>query len=332
MLDINLDDQTNNHNTTQALPDKVSYAEFKVLIQDQAALFKRQDGRFYVMVSLLEAEHLRSVMHLRQGTDLTGKSVVSRESARFENVKDVSATETKAVMWSLSDLDAFKLATSGSNPVPSPKSQHKAMVNAYRFLNSDMYFDDTSLMALLRILSSNTCEQREAWWNDVRTCRRRSQAPVDGSMPVSTLFTTLDEYQFLEFRSIVERMTMVMQERGMFVFDAFRVFNSSHSGLITCSELYGALEWMNLKFTPAQVYDFVKRVAVDNEGLISYVDFKRVFRIAEDEIESRNITSHSFGSVVPKPIPEIADLTKKVFVCYHDIYVYLFLFLLTFFY
>jgi hypothetical protein len=284
----------------------VNYIDFKLLIEEQAVLFKRQDGRFYVMLSLLEAEHMRSVMHLRKGVDLTGASFTTLSGEH----------ETKATMWTLSDYEALMLANSGTNYVV-PRSQHKAMVNTYRFLNSDMYYDDSSLMALLRVLGSNTCEERQSWWNDVRQCRRRSQAPVDGSMPIYTVFNTVDEYQFLEFRAIVERIYHVMQERGMFVFDAFRAFNSSHSGLLTCSEVYGALEWMNLKFTPNQVYEFVRRVAVDNDGLISYVDFKRVFHLADDDFESRNVSTSSFGQIPPKAIPEIADLTKKV--CYYII-------------
>jgi hypothetical protein len=216
-------------------------------------------------------------------------------------------------MWSITDNDAVTIGTTGLNMSKAPKWQRKAMIDAYRFLNSEVYFEDSSVMSLLRMLSSNTCETREAWWSDVRACRRRVQTPWDGSMSVSTVFTTADEYQFLEFKAIIEKMKSVMQDRGMLVFDAFRAFNSSHTGLLTCSELYGALEWMNLRFTPNQVYELVRRIAVDNDGLINYADFKRVFQVSEDDFESHaTSTSHSFGTINPKMIPEIADISKKV--------------------
>ena len=96
----------------------------------------------------------------------------------------------------------------------------------------------------------------------------------------------------------------------MFVFDAFRAFNSSHSGLLSCSEFYGGLEWLNIRLTPDQIYDLVRKIAVDNEGLISYLDFKRVFQGADDEFESRGEDADSFGVVQPKKIPELVDLGK----------------------
>lgn len=297
----------------------ISYFEFKALVEKQAALFRQEDGRFYVMLSLLEAEHMRSVMHMRRGMDLTsliaGSDIIESKSEEKSSVmvkSNAAINETKATMWTLGDNDAVMVGTTGKNITAAHRNQHSAMVNTYRFLNSDVFFDDESLMTLLKVMNPNSCETRELWWSDVRACRRRLQLPWDGAMPISTLFTTNDEYQFLEYKSVVERMRGAMQERGMLVFDAFRAFNSSHTGLLSCSELYGALEWLNLRFTPNQVYDFVRRVAVDNEGLISYADFKRVFRLSDDDFESHNATNHSFGTINPKVIPEIADASKKV--------------------
>lgn len=283
----------------------INFEQFKQLVTDQSSLFKRQDGRFYVILSLAEAEHLRSVMHIRRGMGLTALDM--QHGPEMQN--------TVASMWTLGDFDAVMVASTQKNIPPAPKAQHKAMINSFRFVDSDMYFDDNSLLALLRVLRNNTPEERENWWNDVRACRRRSQMPWDGSIPISTLFTTHDEFQFLEFKAVVARVITGLQERGMFVFDAFRAFNSSHSGLLSCSEFYGGLEWLNIRLTPDQIYDLVRKIAVDNEGLISYLDFKRVFQGADDEFESRGEDADSFGVVQPKKIPELVDLGK---VTYHS--------------
>ena len=49
------------------------------------------------------------------------------------------------------------------------------------------------------------------------------------------------------------------------------------------------------------------------QGQISYNDFKRIFHISEDEMESRGLHGGSggnFESVPPKPIPELVDFSK----------------------
>lgn len=50
-----------------------------------------------------------------------------------------------------------------------------------------------------------------------------------------------------------------------------------------------------------------------SQGLVSYGDFRRVFQVSEEELESRGIGSESGGSfeVVPaKIIPELVDVAK----------------------
>lgn len=294
-------------------PNGISYENFKVIAEDQAALFKRQDGRFYVLLCLDEAEHMRSVLHQMKGKCLTsGEPLLNNDilSAISVTTNTSHVGQTMATMWCLNDSDALVLGTSCRKLSPLLEAQHKAMVNSYRFMNSAMYFDDTALMGLFRVLYNNTCEEREAWWSDIRACRRRMQIPWDQSIPVGRIFTITDEYMFLEYLAVVERIRLAIQEKGMYVFDAFRAFNSSNSGLLTCSELYGAVEWLGIKFTPNQIYDLVRRIAVDNEGLISYVDFKRTFHNGEDDIESRGVSATSFGQVPPKPIPELCDVNK----------------------
>ena len=56
----------------------------------------------------------------------------------------------------------------------------------------------------------------------------------------------------------------------MGLYDAFRAINSSNSGFINCSELYGALEFLGLQFEPSQVYELMKKISTANEGKLKY--------------------------------------------------------------
>jgi len=104
----------------------------------------------------------------------------------------------------------------------------------------------------------------------------------------------------------------------MLVFDAFRAFNSSNSGLLTCSELYGGLDYLGIPFSAEDIYDLVRKLSITNEGLVSYQDFHRVFKGQEDELESRvnhmmtaDGDNNNYEPIPPHPIPELVDLTSK---------------------
>ena len=55
-------------------------------------------------------------------------------------------------------------------------------------------------------------------------------------------FIYLPIYISVYFHLIIHRYALF--ERGLLVYDAFRAFNSSNSGLLSCSELYGALDFL----------------------------------------------------------------------------------------
>jgi hypothetical protein len=296
-----------------------TFGVFKEMVTDIAVQFRKQDGRFYALLSLDEAEHFRGLLHATRGSPLV--------------VGEKAVTPTSAALWMLVDYEMVLLESS-TNFCGAKGSHHGAMVNSYRFLNSDTYFTNPSLTILLRILEQDPCEMREKWWNVVRACRRRRQVVLDGSVPISTVFTTKDEYEYMEYKAIVKRVQHGLQEKGMLIFDAFRAFNSSHSGFLSCSELYGGMEYLGITFTPPQIYDLVRKVAVQAEvgrfdiviscglmrllivfllqGLISYEDFKRVFQSPEDDMESRTVGvgESNFESVPPKNIPELVDIQK----------------------
>lgn len=233
-----------------------TFEVFKDLLRDLSLQFKQHRGRYFVLLSIEEAEHMRAIIHGR-----AGQSLLRKEKGTVANAM------TTAGMWMMGDTDVTLLASS-KHYRGAPKPQHNSMVCSYRFLNSDVYFDDSSIMILLRVLAENSLENRQQWWFDVRACRRRRQIALTAAMPVAAVFNTTDEFVYLEHKAVVFRIQHELQERGMLVFDAFRAFNSSHTGLMTCSELYGGIDFLGIPFSPEQVYALVRRLAVDHEVTI----------------------------------------------------------------
>ena len=60
-----------------------------------------------------------------------------------------------------------------------------------------MWFQENEINVLLQSIQENSCKDREIWFNDVRSSRRRKQHVVD-STPVARLFTTPDQYHELQ--------------------------------------------------------------------------------------------------------------------------------------
>ena len=54
-------------------------------------------------------------------------------------------------------------------------------------------------------------------------------------------------------------------------------FNSSHSGALTCSELYGGLLWLGMRVDPPMIHDIVRTIDTDCDGYVSWLEFKKAF-------------------------------------------------------
>lgn len=228
-----------------------TFAVFKELVRDVAMQFRRQEGKYYVLLSLQEAEHLRGIIHGRKNFTLLNSELMAERP-------------TSAAMWVMNDYDMSLLATTSGYQGASA-SQHAAMVNSFRFMNSDTHYNNVGLTILLRVFEDDTCDSREKWWTEIRSCRRRRQIAIDGTVPLLTVFNTATEFEYMEFKAVVSRVQVGLQEIGMLIYDAFRAFNSSNTGLMSCSELYGGLDYLGIPFTPPQIYDLMKKICVQNE-------------------------------------------------------------------
>ena len=89
-------------------------------------------------------------------------------------------------------------------------AQLLAMVNSYRFFNSEIHYQDAALPMLLRCLSEDKCDDREKFWMEIRACRRRRQIPIEDSVAVSTAFNTQTELVLVEYNAMVGQNMVVL--------------------------------------------------------------------------------------------------------------------------
>ena len=117
---------------------------------------------------------------------------------------------------------------------------------------------------------------------------------------------------------------MLLAQRGLFLLDAFRAFNASQNGMMTCSELYGALVWLGLKVQPADVHSMARYMDKDGDGLVSYDEFRQAVGVAGTAVEEEEWSEaagmvgerqtggpNEFAGLQPIPIPELAEIEDQ---------------------
>jgi hypothetical protein len=166
-----------------------------------------------------------------------------------------------------------------------------------RFADSETDFGEAAALGLIRGIQSNPVGERLRWFNEIRECRRRVK--VRDVLKETSLgkgpLTTPDEYHVLQFIALKNRISILLSLKGLYVLDAFRAFDSDFDGQLSCSELYGGLEWLGLELTPENIYDLVKRIDSNGDGLVSMADFKTAFHRKGEDVEGGNGASALFG-------------------------------------
>jgi len=155
---------------------------------------------------------------------------------------------------------------------------------------------------LMRSLQVNACERRRDFFSEVRTCRRRKQVPWE-TTPLVHLFQTGDEYILLHQRATVTRVRNLMQSKGMYLLDAFRLFDYDKDDSLTSQELYGGLTWLGLNMSAREIQDLVQSIDLDGNGRISFAEFKAAFRNPYSDVDEIFEDTQAFDSrgVVVEP-------------------------------
>jgi Ca2+-binding EF-hand superfamily protein len=105
---------------------------------------------------------------------------------------------------------------------------------------------------------------------------------------------------FVEFRAIFDSANLL---------SAFNEMDKDHGGSITESELKGALQLLGHKVTESQVKGMLRQVDLDNDGTVSFEEFKAAFKFVPlaslDGIALKwfSLSSMDVGTDLAPPIP-----------------------------
>jgi len=260
-----------------------------------------------VALSLSEAETLRGALHM------------AGEIPLFSGIG--FGTSCPAIGLRMTSGEG-KILDCSKNFRPAGNYQQGMAQQAFRFIDSQVSFSEKEIGLLLRAVQKNECPQREQFFNSVRACRRRRQVAVS-TTPLHRIFKLQDELELLEYRATINTIRFLIRKKGLYLMDAFLAFNLSHTGALSCSELFGGLEWLGMRdLQPEQIYKIVQSIDLDGDGLLSFGDFKSAFEnalhdddeswmenfVPADRVDTRSIPritipelNKDFGGAAPTP-------------------------------
>eukprot|EP00301_Raphidiophrys_heterophryoidea_P017994 c2980_g1_i1.p1 GENE.c2980_g1_i1~~c2980_g1_i1.p1 ORF type:complete len:608 (+),score=149.99 c2980_g1_i1:676-2499(+) len=250
-----------------------------------------QQGRYFVVLSLTEAEHLRGLLHMRAASQLFAQS------------------QSRSTI-SLSTVSGLELGRTVAYEKPSPY-QHSIGMECLRFFDSQVDYDEKQINMLLRSLQADGCVERREFFVDVRSCRRRRQVAWEQT-PLAPLFLTPDQFHLLSTRAIVSRVTACLIQRGLFPLDAFRIFDTNHDGMISTYELYSGFVWLGVDLVGSRLTDLVCSMDQNGLGQISQDDFQRTFEASVREQFQRQQQDGSAVVALPPTRGSFAVLSKPV--------------------
>ena len=237
-------------------------------------------GRFFVLLSLQEAETIRCILHLKTGQPL------------FPGGPDVAL--------SLRCIPAGnRLFDSSFNYKPHTSYQGAVANNCFRFIDSVMHYAPSELNVLLRSLPVPPIERR-LFFSNVVQCRRRL-AKNWRETPLSKIFTLEDEWAMLAQRAQAVRVREAVKTRIGTLHDAFIKFDYDQNGLLSPGEIYGALEYLNVPdLTPNDVLFFVR--SISSKGHLTYANFMELLAPGAEADDEATAVEAGGSLAAPPPL------------------------------
>jgi Ca2+-binding EF-hand superfamily protein len=262
----------------------VSFDELKQLLS-QTIQYKVQAGRFYVALSLAEAQCMRLAIHGQHKTPF------------LPGTDAIVALRTERTL--LDSTVGFEDAQT---------YQHTTAQACYRFIDNAVNFAPKEVNVLLRALQEEQPDERSKFFMEVRSNRRRKQTDPNAT-PLKKVFSVQDEHNILQYRIAVGRITALLKSRGMYARDAFAAFDQNRDGMLSGSELQAGLNWLGLKMDTMLLRHFMMELDKDKDGYINLEEFKQAVGWEETDADVGNVVQYN-GVPLPPPPKEVGHQHK----------------------
>ena len=216
----------------------LSYEGFKDLLTS-GELYPQSTGRYYVAVSLAEAETLRRILHVRMTHVTESKSSFSGEMAlRFSPIASPGAPSAGDGGIVVDCTSGWKFGT-GATPYEAAVAH-----SSFRFFDGDMHYSIAALNILVRALRGNV-RDREKFFQSTSGSRRRMERKWQDT-PLAKVFRVADEWIALKHRAQSSYVRESLVSKKISFWEAFTAIDYDNNGVLSPAEFYGALIWLQV--------------------------------------------------------------------------------------
>ena len=280
--------------------DCVNFDGFKMLLRTRH-LLPVHHGRYYVAVSLAEAETIRRVLHVRGNRPL----VVGDQSRRVQPevalrysplsspdktlVGDGGVVFDTSAGWRRDSGSNRCLSVSenqlGSELTGATAAEAAVAQSVFRFFDGDMHYSSPQLNVLIRSLQASSVLERERFFSSTVGVRRRMDRKWQET-PLAKVFTLSDEFSALKQRAQAIFVRQALARRSLKKWEAFTAFDSDDNGLLGPSEVYGALRYLQMPdLTPDDVLDLLSAGDLNGDGMLNYKEFVDLLSAGDEDDE-----------------------------------------------
>lgn len=264
----------------------VSLEEFKSLFTC-GKLFPEHQGKYWVAVSLSEAETIRRILHVRKRKD-PNHLIPNCSTEIALRYSPLSAPDAPIAGDGGIVFDASwgwqRMGTGSKATAFEAAIAH----NSFRFFDCDMHFSQPSLNILIRVLKGSI-RDREKFFASTVGCRRRMETKWQET-PLVKVFTVLDEWVALKLRAQSVFVVEALKARNITLWEAFSAFDYDNNGILSPSEFYGALRWLNFpRLSAEDVADFIEAADKNRDGMIDYKEYIDMLSCAIDKNNDKSL-------------------------------------------
>eukprot|EP00923_Selenidium_pygospionis_P045850 GHVN01079156.1.p1 GENE.GHVN01079156.1~~GHVN01079156.1.p1 ORF type:complete len:2019 (-),score=487.26 GHVN01079156.1:1940-7510(-) len=252
----------------------VTFEELTSVLRNNS-LFDVQRGRFFVVVTLEEAEALRSALHVAQSAGRTSLVPVRHGVSGSGGV----AVGLRVLPHRFTPIDTSPFFRKTKEEIGAMWAgfQQQTSFSCLRFVNSEVKFTQRHLHLLLRALQGTKCVDRQNFFLSVRRCRRRNQRVTEsltslssltrtGTDDVGRVFVTQDDMALMNLRAVSLRLSQQLKKRNMSFTDGFRAMDKERKGRISIAQLFVGLKAFNIYLTASDMRDMATHIALPKSG------------------------------------------------------------------
>jgi thiol-disulfide isomerase/thioredoxin len=289
----------------------LSYEGLKSLLSG-GLLFPEHFGRYWVAISLAEAETIRRILHVRssKGLDELIPRATTEIALRYSPLSAPTSLSPGGDGGAVFDFSKTWSQEGTGATIYEAAVAH----SCFRFYDCDMHFSNASLNILVRSLRGSP-KDRERFFLSTIGCKRRMERKWQDT-PLAKVFLIADQWVALKQQAQSVYINEALKAKNLTLWEAFTAIDSDNNGILSPSEVFGALRWLQApNITADDVVDFIEAADKNRDGMLDYREYIDILTSAiGNEADGDQDNDDRQTEILDKIEPYGADELREIMV------------------